>query len=69
MKKYPDVSQLLALKEWRRRKLARLPITEKMEIAERLREIARHAPGRSTNGHKAGATPLKISKPKKKRYG
>lgn len=45
MKKYPDMKALFALKEERRRKLANLPITEKMEIAQRLQEIGRHAPG------------------------
>jgi hypothetical protein len=45
MKKYPDMTKLFALKEERRRKLAKLPIAEKMEIAQRLQEIGRHAPG------------------------
>ena len=47
MKKYPDMSKLFALKEERRRKLANLPITEKMEIAQLLQEIGRNAPGRN----------------------
>jgi len=46
MKKYPDMSELFALKEARRRELANLPIEEKMKIAQRLQEIGRHAPGR-----------------------
>ena len=39
MKRYPDVSELLARKEARRRRLARLPIEEKMEIADQLRKL------------------------------
>ena len=46
MKKYPDMTELFARKEARRRQLASLPIAEKMEIAQRLQEIAEHAPGR-----------------------
>jgi hypothetical protein len=46
-KKYPDMTELFALKEARRRKLANLPVAEKMEIAQRLREIGNNAPGRS----------------------
>lgn len=44
MKKYPDMTKLFAAKEERRRKLASLPIEEKMEIALRLQEIGRHTP-------------------------
>ncbi|MDX6613414.1 MAG: hypothetical protein QOD75_2600 [Blastocatellia bacterium] len=43
MKKYPDVSELLALKEARRKSLAKLPLEAKMEISNRLRKIARDA--------------------------
>lgn len=40
MKKvYPDISELLALKEARRKRLALLPPEEKMEIAGRLRKL------------------------------
>lgn len=46
MKKYPDMTELFARKEARRRQLASLPIADKMEIAQRLQEIAQHAPGR-----------------------
>ena len=45
MEKYPDMTKLFAAKEARRKVLANLPIEEKMEIAERLREMARDAPG------------------------
>jgi hypothetical protein len=45
MKKYPDMTKLFAQKEARRRKLANLPIAEKMEIAQRIQDIGRHAPG------------------------
>lgn len=44
MKKYPDMTKLFAAKEARRRKLANLPIEEKLEIAQLLQEIARQAP-------------------------
>jgi len=48
MKKYPDMTKLFALKEERRRKLANLPITKKMEIAQRLQKIGSDAPGHTT---------------------
>ena len=48
MKKYPDMTKLFAQKEARRRKLANLPIAEKMEIAQRIQDIGRHAPGGRT---------------------
>ena len=41
MKKYPDVSELLALKEARRKAVAKLPIEKKVEIANRLRKLAK----------------------------
>lgn len=44
MKSYPDVSELLALKEERRRRLARLSIEEKLQIVERLRQAAQEIP-------------------------
>jgi hypothetical protein len=44
MKKYPDVSMLFKLKaEWRQRQAAR-PVTEKIEIATRLRNLAKEIP-------------------------
>jgi hypothetical protein len=46
MKKYPDMTELFALKKARRREIAGLPIGEKMKIAQRLSEIGRRAPGR-----------------------
>lgn len=48
MKKYPDMKELFARKEARRRKLASLPITEKMAIAQQLQETGRNAPGLRT---------------------
>jgi hypothetical protein len=45
MKKYPDMTELFARKAARRKVLANLPIEEKMEIAQRLQEIAKKAPG------------------------
>jgi len=67
-KKYPDMTKLFELKEARRRKLANLPITEKMEIAQRLQEIGRHAPGRTraSDGTRAKWN-LVTMRPKKKR--
>ncbi|MDQ5844484.1 MAG: hypothetical protein M3539_04240 [Acidobacteriota bacterium] len=41
MKKYPDISQLLEKKARRRRRLARLPIEEKIEIVNKWRELSR----------------------------
>ncbi len=46
MKKYPDMTELFARKEARRKVLANLPIEQKMEIAQQLQEIAKKAPGR-----------------------
>lgn len=60
MKKYPDMTALFAAKEARRRKLASLPITEKMEIAQRLQEIGRQAPGRFVKS-KTGNGKLRIA--------
>ncbi len=40
MRKYPDVSELLARKEARRRRLAKLPVGKKMEIANHLRILS-----------------------------
>jgi hypothetical protein len=51
MKKYPDMTKLFAQKEARRRKLANLPIAEKMEIAQRIQDIGRHAPGGRSASH------------------
>jgi len=67
MKKYPDMTELFALKEARRRKLASLPIAEKMEIAQRLKEIAEHAPGRRISEGKRVKWSLVDLRPKKKR--
>jgi hypothetical protein len=66
-KKYPDMTELFALKEARRRKLANLPIAEKMEIAQRLQEIGRRAPGRHASEGKRVKWSLIDSRPKKKR--
>jgi hypothetical protein len=41
MKKYPDISQLLEQKARRRRRLARLPIEEKIKIVNKWRELSR----------------------------
>jgi hypothetical protein len=41
MKKYPDISQLLEKKAKRRRRLARLPFEEKIEIVNKWRELSR----------------------------
>ena len=45
MKKYPDVSELFLRKAESRKKLARLSIEERMEIARRLAEAGKYAPG------------------------
>lgn len=47
MKKYPDISNLLELKEARRREISNLPISEKMKIAKHLQAIGRNAPGKN----------------------
>ncbi len=44
MKKYPDVSELFALKEARRQRLAGLPPSQKMEITNRLRKLSCQLP-------------------------
>jgi len=44
MKKYPDVSELFALKEERRQRLARLSVEEKLEIVDRLRRASQEIP-------------------------
>lgn len=67
MKKYPDMTRLFALKEERRRKLASLPITEKMAIAQRLQEIGRHAPGLVRSKRRSAKLNVSASQPKKKR--
>ncbi len=66
MKKYPDMTELFERKEARRRKLASLPIEDKMEIAERLREIGQQAPGRRTSAGKTKWSVVEL-RPKKKR--
>jgi hypothetical protein len=67
MKKYPDMTKLFAQKEARRRKLANLPIAEKMEIAQRIQDIGRHAPGGRTVQGKRSKWSLVSLRPKKKR--
>jgi hypothetical protein len=52
MKKYPDVTELLALKEDRRKAVAKLPIQEKVEIANRLRKLAKKASRLQSKGAK-----------------
>lgn len=66
MKKYPDMTKLFSQKEARRRKLANLPIDEKMEIAQRIQDIGRHAPGGKSQDKRTkwSLVPLR---PKKKR--
>jgi hypothetical protein len=49
MKKYPDVSELFALKEARRKAIAQLPVEQKVEISNRLRSIAHNAQRTPTN--------------------
>jgi hypothetical protein len=69
MKKYPDMTRLFAAKEARRRKLASLPIEEKMEIAQRLQEIGRQTPCRIIRpGRKRLHWGVTVE-PKKKKYG
>ncbi len=67
MKKYPDMTKLFAMKEERRRRLASLPITEKMEIAQRLQEIGRHAPGHVKSKRRRARMSVAASQPKKQR--
>jgi hypothetical protein len=68
MKKYPDMTELFARKEARRRKLASLPIAEKMEIAQRLQEIGRNAPGMRTKPKtRKGKWSLTTLRPKKQK--
>jgi hypothetical protein len=43
MRKYPDVSQILAKKALGRKTLERLPVSEKIKISETLGRAARHA--------------------------
>lgn len=40
VKIYPDVSEIFRAKEKRRKELARLPIEEKLAMAEKLRDAA-----------------------------
>lgn len=43
-KNYPDVSELFKMKaEWRQRQVSR-PLTEKLETANRLRQLAQEIP-------------------------
>jgi hypothetical protein len=44
MKRYPDVSELLALKAERRQRLAKLSVQEKMQITDRLRQASQEIP-------------------------
>lgn len=57
MRKYPDMTELFARKEARRKVLATLSIEEKMQIAQRLQEIGKKAPGR----HVQAAQRVKIT--------
>jgi hypothetical protein len=41
VKIYPDVSEIFRLKEKRRKELAKLPIEEKLAMAEKLRDAAK----------------------------
>ncbi|HKR11612.1 MAG TPA: hypothetical protein VJT15_06130 [Pyrinomonadaceae bacterium] len=43
MKKYPDVSQILARKALGRKALERLPVNEKLQIMETLSKAAKQA--------------------------
>jgi hypothetical protein len=54
MKKYPDVSELFALKEARRKAIAQLPVEQKVEISNRLRSIAQNAQRAPTNRTSGG---------------
>lgn len=54
MKKYPDVAELFKLKaEWRQRQAAR-PVTEKIETATRLRQLAKEIPKLTPGKTKSG---------------
>jgi hypothetical protein len=67
MKKYPDMTKLFAQKEARRRKLANLPIAEKMEIAQRIQAIGRDAPGGRASNAKRAKRSLASLRAKQKR--
>jgi hypothetical protein len=41
VKIYPDVSEILRAKERRRKELSKLPIEEKLALAEKLRDAAK----------------------------
>jgi hypothetical protein len=41
VKTYPDVSEIFRAKERRRKELAKLPIEEKLAMAEKLRDAAK----------------------------
>jgi hypothetical protein len=43
MKKYPDVSQILAKKALGRKALEKLPVNEKIKIVETLSKVAKQA--------------------------
>lgn len=43
MKKYPDVSQILAKKALGRKALEKLPVNEKIQIMETLSKVAKQA--------------------------
>lgn len=53
MKKYPDMTKLFALRKARRERLLNMPVEEKMEIARRLQEMGRLAPGCKKNTQEA----------------
>lgn len=69
MKKYSDISILLEQKAAHRRKIASLPVEEKMRIAKRLQDIGLLAPGKNAVSKRdANWTRLLAeSRPKKRR--
>jgi hypothetical protein len=54
MKKYPDVSELFRMKaEWRQKQASR-PVTEKVEVATRLRNLSKEIPKLTPSKTKPG---------------
>lgn len=54
MKKYPDVSELFKMKaEWRQKQASR-PVTEKIEVATKLRNLSKDIPKIAPNKLKPG---------------
>jgi hypothetical protein len=63
MRKYPDVSQILARKALGRKFLERLPVAEKIKISETLSKAARHARSNAKVIEKQpGKPPSKVNK-------